>query len=57
MDHIETFIADLILKALHKTAPGMSPEDDTKVTQSVADFVTAGMDLAAIYFAVRNARK
>jgi len=57
MDKVESFIADLIIKALHKTAPGMSPDDDAKVTQSVADFVTAGMDLVAIYFAVRNARK
>ncbi len=57
MDQIETYIADLIIKALHKSAPAMTAEDDAKVTKTVTDFVTAGMDLVAIYFAVRSAKK
>jgi hypothetical protein len=57
MDSIESFVAELIIKALHKSAPTLTPEDDAKVTKTVADFVTAGMDLVAIYFAVRNAKK
>ena len=57
MDQVETFVAELILKALHKSAPAMTPEDDARVTKTIADFVTAGMDLVAVYFAVRNAKK
>jgi hypothetical protein len=57
MDAIESFVAELILKALHKSVPAMSADDDAKVSKTVADFVTAGMDLVAIYFAIRNAKK
>ena len=57
MDNIETFLADLILKALHKSAPALTPADDAKVTKTVADFVTAATDLLAVYFALRNAKK
>jgi hypothetical protein len=57
MDHIEAFIAELILKTLHKSSPMMSPADDAKVTKTVADFVTAGLDLVSIYFVIRNSRK
>ncbi len=57
MDKFETYLADLILKALHKSAPALTPADDAKVTKTVTDFVNAGMDLVAVYFAIRNARK
>ena len=57
MDNVESFITGLILKSLHKSAPALTPADDAKVTKTVADFVTAGMDLVAVYFAIRNARK
>jgi hypothetical protein len=57
MDTVETYVANLILKALHKSAPALTPADDAKVTRTVADFVTAGMDLVAVYFAIRNAKK
>ncbi len=57
MDTVETYIANLILKALHKSAPALTPADDAKVNKTVADFVTAGMDLVAVYFAIRNAKK
>jgi len=57
MDQFESFLADFILKTLHKSAPALTPADDAKVTKTVADFVTAGMDLVAVYFAIRNAKK
>ena len=57
MDQIESFIAALIIKALHKSSPLMTSEDDAKVTKTVTDFVTTGMDLVAVYFAARNAKK
>jgi hypothetical protein len=57
MDMIESFIANAIIKALHKSAPGLTPDDDAKVTKAVTDFVTTSMDMVAIYFAVRNAKK
>ena len=57
MDSIESFVAELILKAVHKSAPTLTPADDAKVTKTVADFVTTGMDLVAVYFAIRNAKK
>jgi len=57
MDAIESYIAALIISALHKSAPTLTPDEDAKVTKTVADFVTAGMDVVAIYFAVRNAKK
>jgi hypothetical protein len=57
MDSLESFVADLILKAVHKSAPTLTPADDAKVTKTVADFVTTGMDLIAVYFAIRNAKK
>ena len=56
MDTIESFIADLILKAIHKAVPNLQPADDEKVKKVVADFVTTGMDVAAVYFALRAAR-
>jgi hypothetical protein len=56
MDTIESFIADLILKAIHKAVPNLQPADDAKVTKVVADFVTTGMDLASVYFALRAAK-
>ena len=57
MDSIESFITDLIIKALHKSAPKLTADDDAKVTKTVTDFVTAGMDVVAVYFAIRNAKK
>jgi hypothetical protein len=54
MQTLETFIAELIVKALHKTAPYMSADDDAKVIATVADFVTAASDLVAVYVALRN---
>jgi hypothetical protein len=56
MDSIETFFSDLIIKALHKSAPTLSADDDAKVTKAVQDFVTTGMDVAAVYFAIRNTK-
>ncbi len=56
MDAIELFFADLIIKALHKSAPNLSPDDDAKITRAVQDFIATGMDLAAVYFALRNAK-
>ena len=56
MDSIESFVSDLLIKVLHKTAPQMSADDDAKVTKTVQDFVTAGMDLTAVYFALRAAK-
>jgi hypothetical protein len=56
MDTIESFISDLILKAIHKAVPNLQPADDEKVKKVVADFVTTGMDLAAVYFALRAAK-
>jgi hypothetical protein len=56
MDSLESFFTDLILKALHKSAPSLSPDDDAKVTKAVTDFVTTAMDLTAVYFAIRNAK-
>jgi hypothetical protein len=57
MDSFESFITELLIKALHKTSPQMSPDDDAKVTKSVQDFVTTTMDLTAVYFALRAAKK
>jgi hypothetical protein len=57
MDQIEPFIASLLIKALHKSAPGLTAEDDAKVTKAVTDFVASAMDVVAIYFAIRNAKK
>ena len=56
MDAIELYVADLITKALHKQAPALSADDDAKVNKAVSDFVTTGMDLAAVYFALRAAK-
>ena len=56
MDTIESFISDLILKAIHKAVPNLQHADDEKVKKVVADFVTTGMDLAAVYFALRAAK-
>lgn len=56
MDTIENFIADLVLKAVHKSVPNLQPADDAKVKKVVADFVTTGMDLAAVFFALRAAK-
>ncbi len=57
MDSIENFITELLIKTLHKTAPQMSPDDDAKVTKAVQDFVITAMDLTAVYFALRAAKK
>jgi hypothetical protein len=57
MDTVETYIANLLIKALHKSAPALTPADDAKVTKIVSDFVNTGMDLVAVYFAIRNAKK
>jgi hypothetical protein len=56
MNSIESFFTKLIVKALHKSSPGMTAEDDAKVTKAVSDFVTTSMDLAAVYFALRAAK-
>ncbi len=56
MDSIETFLSDLIVKALKKSAPNLTADDTAKVTKAVQDFVTTGMDVAAVYFAIRNAK-
>jgi hypothetical protein len=56
MDSIENFVSELLVKVLHKSAPGMSIEDDAKVTKAVQDFVITAMDLSAVYFALRNAK-
>jgi hypothetical protein len=56
MNAIEQYVTDVILKALHKQAPALSAADDAKVTKAVTDFVTTGMDLAAVYFALRAAK-
>ncbi len=34
----------------------MTAADDAAVTQTVQDFVTTGMDLASVYFVLRNAK-
>jgi hypothetical protein len=57
MDAIESFITSAIIKALHKSTPTLTADDDAKVTKAVADFVTTTMDLVAVYFAIRNAKK
>ncbi len=57
MNQIESFITAAIIKALHKSAPGLTADDDAKVTKAVGDFVTTTMDLVAVYFAIRNAKK
>jgi hypothetical protein len=57
MDAIESFITSAIIKALHKSTPTLTADDDAKVTKAVADFVTTTMDLIAVYFAIRNAKK
>jgi hypothetical protein len=57
MDSIETFVTNLILKALHRAAPNLSPDDDAKITKAVQEFVTTAVDLAAVCIAVRKARK
>ena len=56
MDTLESFIASLLLKTLHKAAPALGPEDDAKVTKAAQDLVTTAMDLVAVYFAIRAAR-
>jgi hypothetical protein len=56
MDSIENFVSELLIKALHKTAPQMSADDDAKVTKSVQDFVITAMDLTAVYFVLRAAK-
>jgi hypothetical protein len=56
MDTIENFISDLILKAVHKAVPNLAPADDEKVKKVVQDFVVTGMDLAAVFFALRTAK-
>jgi len=55
MDNVEQFITSLILKAIHKSAPAMQPDDDAKVSKAVQDFVTVAMDLVAVFFAIRAA--
>ena len=55
MDSIETFIASLIVKAVQKSVPTLSADDIAKVNKAVADFTTTAMDLAAVYFVLRNA--
>jgi hypothetical protein len=57
MNSIESFFTKLIVQALHKSSPGLTAEDDAKVTKAVSDFVTTAMDLAAVYFALRAAKK
>jgi hypothetical protein len=57
MDAIESFITSTIIKALHKSTPTLTADDDAKVTKAVADFVTTTMDLIAVFFAIRNAKK
>jgi len=56
MDAIEQYVTTVITAALHKQAPALSAADDAKVTKAVQDFVTTGMDLAAVYFALRAAK-
>ncbi len=56
MDAIEQYVAAVITKALHAQAPALSAADDAKVNKAVTDFVTTGMDLAAVYFALRAAK-
>jgi hypothetical protein len=56
MDAIEQYVTDAIVKALNKSAPALSAADDAKVTKTVQDFVTTGMDVAAVYFALRAAK-
>ena len=56
MDAIEQYMVALITSALHKQAPALSAADDAKVSKAVQDFVTTGMDLAAVYFALRAAK-
>ena len=57
MDSIETFLSDFVLKALLHSFPNLSPDDQAKVQKAVADWVTAGMDIAAIYFLLRTTKK
>ena len=56
MDAIEQYVATVITKALHSQAPALSTADDAKINKAVTDFVTTGMDLAAVYFALRAAK-
>jgi len=56
MDAIEQYVTTLITAALHKQAPALSAADDAKVSKAVQDFVTTGMDLTAVYFALRAAK-
>jgi len=56
MDSIETFLSDFVLKALLHSFPNLSTDDQTKVQKAVADWVTAGMDVASIYFLLRSAK-
>src|SRR5258708_4083712 len=56
MDSVESFLSQLLIKILHKSAPALSPEDDAKVTKAVQDFITTTMDLTAIYFALKKSQ-
>ena len=56
MDAIEQYVAAVLTKALHAQAPALSAADDAKINKAVVDFVTTGMDLAAVYFALRAAK-
>ena len=57
MDAFESFLADFVIKLIHKSAPNLSADDDLKIRRTVQDFVTAAMDLSAVYFAIRRAKK
>lgn len=57
MDMIESHITAAIIKALHKSTPALTADDDARVTKAVTDFVATTMDLVAVYFAIRNAKK
>ena len=56
MDAIEHYVADLIIKALHKQAPALTPADDAKVAKAVHDVGLVVMDFTAVYFALRSAK-
>ena len=56
MDAIESFLSDFIVRTLHKSVPTLTPDDDAKVQKAISDLVSTAMDLAGVYFAIRNAR-
>ena len=56
MDAFESFLSEFVLKALTKSFPNLSADDQAKVTQATSDFVTTGMDLAAVYLALRASK-